>query len=326
MTGSEETIEALRHIKLSFIFIAVLLVGVDFISGAGRIYIFLRKLDPPSEKHAFWAAFRGNLSNIFLAAATPFQTGGGIAQIYMIQRAGYPVSGVTSISIMNFTATLAMLMIAGLLAIRWMANQFADFQFKFILSFSSIVFYIVLALFFIFLFRPTIISTFIQWILTGLSRRWKKKAQMLLNANEKLHEFIENYQQHIRYFFSKEKMILFHNLWLTIVLYFNKCLTAYVILKGMGLDPSFWHVVSLQILIIFIIYFCPTPGASFLAETSTAALMSLVIDKPLIPVFILLWRFFTTYFGVIVGGFILMRAIGRSAPGSSQSTETGMVQ
>ena len=250
-----------------------------------------------------------------VAAATPFQTGGGFAQIYMIQRAGYPVSGVTSISIMNFTATLGMLMIAGILAIRWMANQFTDFQFKFILSFSSVVFYIVLAIFFIFLFRP-------GWILTGLSRKWKKKTQTLLNLNDKLHEFIKDYQQHIHYFFAKEKLVLFHNLWLTIVLYFNKCLTAYIILKGMGQDPNFWHVVSIQILIIFIIYFCPTPGASFLAETSTAALISLVIDKPLIPIFSLLWRFFTTYFGVIVGGFILMRAIGRSSP----AAETSAVQ
>ena len=88
---------------------------------------------------------------------------------------------------------------------------------------------------------------------------------------------------------------------------------AYIVLKGMGLNPDFLQVVSIQILLIFLIYFCPTPGAGFLAETSTAALMSLIIPNHLLPVFSILWRFFTTYFGVIVGGIILMRTIGGSS-------------
>ena len=102
---------------------------------------------------------------------------------------------------------------------------------------------------------------------------------------------------------------------------------AYVVLKGIGLDPDFFKVVSVQVLLIFLIYFCPTPGASFLAETSTAALMSLLIPSHLVSGFLLLWQFFTTYFGVIGGGIILMRVIGTKpkSSGNQQSSNTGVV-
>lgn len=314
LTGTRETVQALHKFRFSYFILAALLIGVDFFSGTGRIFIFIRKISSISLKKALWACFKANLSNVFLAAATPFQTGGGIAQIYMLNRAGISVAGATSVSIMNFVATLSFLMIAGLMALRWMTRTYSDFQFRFILSFSSGIFYAVTLLFLIFLFRPMIIGRCVEWMIQRPSKLWKTKSHTFEGLSHKIHDFVQSYQTHILHFWKNEKPILFLNIWITVVLYLNKCLMAYVILKGMGLNPDLYQVVSIQILLIFLIYFCPTPGASFLAETSTAALMSIIIPNHLVSVFSILWRFFTTYFGVIVGGFILMRAIG-SVPG-----------
>lgn len=309
LTGTQETVRTLHGFRLSYFLTATLLIGIDFLSGAGRIFIFIRKIGSLSQRQTFMAAFKANLANIFLAATTPFQTGGGIAQIYMLYRAGIPVSGATSVSIMNFVATLTFLLAAGIMVLHWMRRNFADFHFRFILSFSSGIFYIVTLLFLIFLFRPMIIGRAIERLLHQFGKLWGKKAPMLEHLALKIHDFIQNYQSYIYYFWKNEKLTLFHNIWLTLILYFNKCLTAYIVLKGMGLQPDFFQVISIQILLIFLIYFCPTPGASFLAETTTAALMSLLIPQHLVSVFSVLWRFFTTYFGVIVGGIILMRSI-----------------
>jgi len=319
LTGTDETIQALSDFRASYFLLAAFLIGVDFFSGAGRIYIFIRKMNKLSDKDAFRASFKANLANVFLAAATPFQTGGGVAQIYMLNRAGITVAGATSVSVMNFVATLGFLMMAGIMVLRWMTRTFTDFQFKFILSLSSGVFYVVTAVFFIFLFKPRLIGKSVEQLILGIGKLWKKKARTFQNVSSKIHEFVTSYQSYIQYFWKNEKMVLVHNIWLTIILYFNKCLMAYVVLKGMGIEADFFQVVSVQILLIFLIYFCPTPGASFLAETSTAALMSLIIPKHLVSVFSILWRFFTTYFGVIVGGFILMKAIGSTSNNSLNS-------
>ena len=310
MTGSRETLHALKDFRWFYFLICVLLFGVDLISGTARIYIFTRKMEGQTPSNAWWGAFKANLSNIFLAAATPFQTGGGVAQIYMLNRSGVSVAGATSVSIMNFVATLSFLMASGIMVLRWMSLRFADLPIQAILKISSIVFIAVTVIFFVFLFKPMWIGNGIEKGLAWLSRRWKKRSALLHGASTKVHAFVETYQGYLSYFWKEEKLTLFHNIWLTLVLYFNKCLMAYVVLKGMGLETDFWQVVSIQMLLIFLIYFCPTPGASFMAETSAAALMSLIIPHHLVSVFSILWRFFTTYFGVIIGGMILMKAIG----------------
>lgn len=305
LTASRETWAALKFFQFRFFLIALLLIAVDLFSGAGRIWIFIRKISDLSDWKAFQAAFKANLSNIFLAAVTPFQTGGGLAQIYMLNRYGISAAGATSVSMMNLLATLFFLMTAGILVIRWMTQQYTDFKLQFILSFSGGAFYVAFALFLIFLLRPMIMGKALEWIILRLK---------FLSAREnvvlKIESFVHAYQDHLKTFWRTDKMLLVHNFWFTGVLYFNKCLVAYVILRGMNLNPPFLEVVSFQILIIFLIYFCPTPGASFFAETGTASLMSLIVAPHLVPIFSILWRFFTTYFGVILGGLILMRTIG----------------
>ncbi len=240
----------------------------------------------------------------------------------MLHRAGISVAGATSVSIMNFIATLGFLLVAGLLALHWITRSFVDFHFRFILSLSSGVFYIVTLLFLIFLFRPMVIGRAVEWVLQRIGNRWKKKSEAFDIIISKIDGFVKNYQSHIHYFWKREKLVLFHNFWLTAVLYFNKCFVAYIVLRGMGLKPEFLQVVFIQILLIFLIYFCPTPGASFLAETSAAALISLLIPHHLVSVFSVLWRFFTTYFGVIVGGVILMRTIGSRGDSGIDSLAT----
>lgn len=211
MADTRETLQALKLFRTSYFLIAVLLIGVDFLAGAGLIFIFIRKLGDFSAKHAFWSAFKANLFNVFLAAATPFQTGGGVAQIYMLNRAGYSVSGATSVIIMNFVATLGFLMAAGLMVLRWMNQTFTDFGFRFILSFSSGVFYVVTVVFFIFLFRPMIIGRSVERIVLRIGKIWKKRSHVFDRFARGIHDFIQNYQSYVTRFWRNEKPILVHN-------------------------------------------------------------------------------------------------------------------
>ncbi len=310
LTGSRETLTALRSFRFSYFLLAALLIAVDFLCGAGRIYIFIRKMGHLPDSKAFRSSFDANLANIFLAAATPFQTGGGIAQIYMLNRDGISIAAATSVSVMNFIVTLAMLLVGGLLSMRWLNRTFENLQFRYLLSFSTFIFYAVIIFFIFFLIRPGLFGRVLERLLDWLGTRFRKHSDTFNKYSSKIHGFVTAYQSNIRYFWKNEKWVLFHNLWMTVVLYFNKCLIAYVVMKGMGLDPGFWEVIYIQLLLIFVLYFCPTPGASFLAETSSAALNSVLIPGHLVSVFSVLWRFFTTYFGVIVGGIVLMKAIG----------------
>ena len=75
----------------------------------------------------------------------------------------------------------------------------------------------------------------------------------------------------------------------------------------MGLDVPFIQTIFIQITLFLIFYFSPTPGASGVAELASAQLMGTIIPKSSQAVFTVLWRTFTLYIGVTVGGVIMLK-------------------
>jgi len=62
-----------------------------------------------------------------------------------------------------------------------------------------------------------------------------------------------------------------------------------------------------QFILNFIVYFSPTPGGSGVAEFCAYGIMKLVAggdDKTAI--YVLIWRFFTNFLGVGLGGLIVL--------------------
>jgi uncharacterized protein (TIRG00374 family) len=285
-----------------------LLILVDLLSGAARIHIFIRKL---IKQNSFWACFKANLANIFLAAATPFQTGGGVAQLYILNKNGIPYSAGVTVSVLNFVATLSLLLLAGTFIVTTVPNKFASNQTLFaVMDISRFVFYFTFIAFTFFVIQPAILSKFLDKFFNWIMKIFPSRKKRLTNISRQVTHFITQYRNYLSYYLKEGKLILLWNYILTIILYFNKCLVAYVVFLGLGISVNIWDVILMQMLIIFFLYFAPTPGAGFVAETSTSAIMSLIAPNHILVLFTVLWRFFTTYFGVFLGSFILLKAIG----------------
>ena len=140
---------------------------------------------------------------------------------------------------------------------------------------------------------------------------WKKDREKQKRISEKFEDQVVQLRFYLQHFLHREKLILLVSFLLTIAIYFNKYLIAYVILKGLGLEVSFMQVMYLQIIQFFILYFSPTPGASGIAEISSVSLMSTIIPTGYLPIFAVLWRFFTTYVGVTCGGWLTIKELNQ---------------
>ena len=66
-----------------------------------------------------------------------------------------------------------------------------------------------------------------------------------------------------------------------------------------------WELSIIGLLLNFVVLFAPSPGASGVAEVVTVGLMESLIRKKLIPLYVLLTRFFTLYCGVGGGGIVI---------------------
>jgi uncharacterized protein (TIRG00374 family) len=169
--------------------------------------------------------------------------------------------------------------------------------------FSSLVLFVLL--------KPESLG-FLSRIFTKITQKiWRRNKEKGERIAEKLKDQVVQFRFYLRHFIYKEKLILFVSFVLTIMIYLNKYMIAYVIIRGLGLNVELSQVIYLQVIQFFLLYFSPTPGASGIAEVSSVSLMSTTIPVSYLPAFAILWRFFATYIGVGIGAWITFKDLNK---------------
>jgi glycosyltransferase 2 family protein len=134
--------------------------------------------------------------------------------------------------------------------------------------------------------------------------RFRKRLAWL---RDRISDALARFQDTSIMFFRKEPFLLFLNFSATLGHYVSRYALAYVIVLGLGVEASFWEVAAIQALLLFVVYFAPTPGGSGLAEIGAAVFMAALMPAPLLPIFALVYRFFWMYLPAVVGLVILSR-------------------
>lgn len=319
LTTTGESLEALQSFRAEFLFLALFLVLADFILGGMRIYVFFTK--EILKKVRLLDCVKANLANIFVAAVTPSNTGGGPAQLYILSRRGVPLSGAMSVSLINFFCSMLFFFL-GFLGVFFFTNGgIFPRGLAYLIRYSFLVFSLVSVTGVFLLIKPESLSflfKILSWIVKII---WKRDKEKQTKISEKFKDQVVQLRFYLQHFLHKERLILLASFLLTIAIYLNKYFIAYVILRGLGLNVSFVQVLYLQIIQFFILYFSPTPGASGIAEVSSVSLMSTIVPTGYLPVFAILWRFFTTYVGVTCGGWITLKALDAHFKGKQMSLD-----
>ena len=309
----------LDMMRWEYLAVVVFCLGIDWMLGGYRLYIFGKAI---ATHTSFWDYFRAGLANIFAAGLTPSSTGGGPAQIYIMQRAGVPISVCLALSVINLLTTLLFFFFGACVALALNPGLYHG-NLNALMQYGFMAFGIALVSGSVAILKP-------EWSLRvgwGLNRGVTVVSKRLGNAFGRLlmrlDTIVHEYKSHVMDFIVKRPGIVAKSLVATIALYCNKCLIAYLIVRLMGISTPFWHLLFVQIIEFFIIYFAPTPGAGGIAEVSSSGLMAAIIPASETAYFALLWRFFTLYLALIVGGVVVMRQLSRdlTAEGAAKEGE-----
>jgi uncharacterized protein (TIRG00374 family) len=87
-------------------------------------------------------------------------------------------------------------------------------------------------------------------------------------------------------------------------------LIAYFLLQGLNFSISVIKVIMVQIVLYFIRYFSPTPGGSGVAEGGFYMLFLPLVPRHILGLLVILWRLFTSYLGIFLGGLVIMKQFG----------------
>ncbi len=299
--------DLLRDLQWPFLLGLLPLLAVDFILGGWRYALFFDGKILP--RISLWQCMRSNWANIFLGAVTPFQTGGGPAQIYMLWRQGAKLSEVMLISIVNLAATLIFFMTSTIAAAALLPTDLFGENFTTLLHFSFLIIGgIVASLLGLLLFPQTMLGL-LRRLLYLLRLRSQAFSAMRERVLQTLTQETLRFREAFRLILRQRKWLLLVTVLATQVLFANKYLMGYVIVRALGQEAPFAIFIGLQVIQLFMIYYAPTPGASGVAELSSVWLMSKLLPPQMLLIYALLWRFVTTMVGAMIGGVVLLREI-----------------
>jgi len=310
--GSKDITQVFSNVKITYVLLLLPLVFLDWWIGALRNHIYARRLIPDIPFKACWDA---NLANLFVGAITPSQSGGAPAQFYILHKYGIRISDAFSISLVNYLATMIWLPLSG-----WIGMRYAGVELNSPLL--SALFYGAIS-FFSALFIVSLLSVFAPNFLDSILKGVQKVTERYRRIHAiitKTRTSIQNYRATMKDFLTGCWYMFPLTFILTILLYSNKYIIAYVILLSLGLEAPFWDIMAIQAVIFLMLYYSPSPGASGIAEFAIATLMTAPIPEDLMTVFTAGHRVFLLLLPAFYGAFVMLRYINRKSDHSKAVT------
>ncbi|MFC1718218.1 YbhN family protein [Candidatus Poribacteria bacterium] len=297
--ADKDTWTSLKHVRPGYGLLAGVFVIVYWALNGLKFQILLKGLGADV---SFWDSFRAFVANLFLGAVTPFQTGGGPLQIYILNRAGVPLAIAFSGCLVGAMLTILSLVSSTLVILLFKSNLGLEFGqlMSAIFSVVSLIFLLALALFILSLFKMEIL----KWVIgRGLNFLTRGKTSL----TERVMGGLDQYSECMSIYAKTQKRTLVAAGVLTLISMAVFSSVACLILAGLNCPQVVPRVFLTQFVLNFIVYFSPTPGGSGVAEFCNYLIMtSITGGQNMMEIYTLVWRFFTNFIGVGLGGLIVL--------------------
>lgn len=296
------------------------LASLDWIGGGLRLWICARHVYPrPPLKGMILAGGMG----AWAAYITPLNSGAGPMTMYTMRRYGVPLPVAVTATFISFVATILFFAIAGPLAVLFGAgrslgqrgNVLGLSLFDLFLGSLTIIAGIGVLMAFV-MFFPKLVRDLIHRAAEAIGRRSRPVAERL----EKLRAGIDQAHESLVAFNGPRGWLALF--WATLLSgpsHANKLLAGYVALRALGIHTNFVDILLVQTLVMFLLYFAPTPGASGVGEVLSAAVMSSYVPRELTPIYILIWRLTLSYFTIAFGFMVFSYWVRRGLKGVEET-------
>ena len=315
---------AWNKLQWGYLFLLLLCLPLDTVACGLRIWVVCRVLQPHI---GFWTCLKAEWANLGVAMITPSSSGGGLGQIYMLNRGGANVGTAIAIGLITFLGSMVGLMCIGLYSLFFSrVSDIGPLLRAALWAFTLMAALMILAAVWPGLFRTVTMWTYkTYWKIRGTNHRlavFKSGPEAQTDATPshmgrvaaKLVDMTHTYQDSLRIFIRLGKGSFVWVCLLSLSFLLSRCLMAFLCLRFLGIEEStLGDVVEIQMALIFLIYFAPTPGGSGLAEGISLSFMSGIVSVGFAPYYNLLWRFTTLYLPAIVGLFFIFRTMLQDA-------------
>lgn len=234
-------------------------------------------------------------------AITPFASGGQPWQIYKLKKQGISLSKGTNIVIEDFIGYQAALILFGLLAV--ISNHIfhiipSDNKLSYLVMFGFIMNSAVIAALFILSFGKTISKNIVNIAIDFLA-----KIKIIKDKEEKKEntsKFLKDFHKSAKILFNK-KDLLFKIVVLNFFALTFQYAVPFILLLGLKIYINPFYIIITSAYVMLIDSIVPTPGSTGGLEYGFMSFFKNFVKGSKLSIAMVLWRFVTYYFGIIVG-------------------------
>ena len=237
------------------------------------------------------------LSNYFLAVLTPGATGGAIAQVMFMRRAGVSVARSTVIILVRTIMSIFFLII--MLPIFMKQDEAITSWVPMPVIMTVSVIFIAIPVAAVALMRTNYPKRIIYYFSRYFRHERRRQAfRLYYDFRQAVYIMGKQPVMVLRAFIESGVSLTF--IYLTVPAYF----------LGLQFPFDLVQVMGRMYLLNLVLYFSPTPGGSGIAEAGFVALFNHLVPSGTVGILAVLWRFTAEYLPFILGAFITLRAFG----------------
>lgn len=299
-----EVIIGFTKINIFWIIIALIFILGYYFFKSLSLYTFTKQF---SKNISFKEIFKMVLITQFFDGITPSSTGGQPYQIYSLNKKNIKIVDATNITIQNFIVYQIALILLGLIAV--ISNNYLNLfenvgLIKKLIIIGFIINVMVIIGLFSLAFMKKINKIIMKFIIKILSKlKIIKNPQEIINN---LNNYIETFHEGALILLKNKKEFIktiLYNFIGLILLYLIPAAIVYGLGNYKAITPFESVIASAHVMLIGA--FIPVPGATGGLEYAFTQFYGVFIIGAELTLVMLLWRFFTYYLGVIIGGILL---------------------
>jgi uncharacterized protein (TIRG00374 family) len=298
LTINENTLSYLRQVNPAFLLLAFLTHVLTMCFWALRVQKMSGSL---GYRIGFLYSLNLVFANLLAAAVTPAQAGGEPVRVHELYKADVPLGDATAVVIME--RVLDGIALAGLAAFSMLV---LTEQWKSLGDISEAMVYVTwvfvagcLFLFYLAVKRPDVVKRVVNRCARLLTRKWESSMveELIVRADKE----IDNFNGAVKRFVRTAKAGLFWGMLFTLLYWVSECVTASLILVGLGQPPLLFESFVINLILAILMMMPLTPGSSGIAEVGATSMYALFIPASIVGIFVVIWRIVLYYFNIVLG-------------------------
>lgn len=295
-------VSTILNINKCWLLVAFLLLFIYYFLRSFTIYSFAKKFNT---NYRLIDGIVLTLKTNFFHAITPFSTGGQPYEVYNLSKNDIKATDAINVSIENFIVYQIALVFLGIISIIFNSIfKILDSSFlKYLLTIGFIInFLVIVFLFWITLSKKTD-KSFVNFLINILA-----KIKIIKNPDklkQKFHNYLIEFNNGSKILFEDKKYFIFLIL-VQLISLISLYLIPIALLYGVGINSiNVLECIITMSYVMLIGSFVPIPGGTGGLEYGFISLFKTFIIGGKLNAVMLLWRFITYYFGMILGAIIL---------------------